>query len=235
MNPVNLAVFSVCGVIITLSTFIIVQDARKRRKRAAILERDEKTNAYCNRVNATMQNVALMLFAYMARTAMALPIRTGRILDEHEIALLPIQYEYEYKGKSPFAQRTSNTAIFKFRELGITIRRTATTNDVVLSIEVPAQGFGWVCLIGDNTTLLSAINNFERLMQKREVPPDLSELLPKDGAWLCRLAHISTTDYKWLLAEAAKPATKVTEEEVAMYDEHLRLLYVDLRNTLLTN
>ena len=58
----------------------------------------------------------------------------------------------------------------------------------------------------------------------------------KDGvAWLCRLAHISTTDYKWLLAEAAKPATKVTEEEVAMYDEHLRSLYVELENTLLTN
>ena len=52
-----------------------------------------------------------------------------------------------------------------------------------------------------------------------------------------RLAYASlcALDYKWLLAEAAKPATKVTEEEVAMYDEHLRSLYVELENTLLTN
>ena len=235
MEPMNIGVLVVGVILIALSVFLVVRDQRKRERNKKLAARREKATRYSDMVDHAMEDVCTMLFTYMARTALTLPTRTGRHIDEHEAALLPIQYEYDYKGKYPYAQRTSNSAIFHFNELGMTIRRTATIMDVTMEVDVPGQNFNWIHLVGNNTTLLSAVNNFERLMQRREVPPDLSELLPRDAAWMCRLAHISTTNYKWLLVEADAKGSKVTQAELDLYKEHLRLLYIDLKNTLMTN
>ena len=235
MEPMNIGVLVVGVILIALSVFLVVRDQRKRERNKKLAARREKAARYSDLVDHAMEDVCTMLFTYMARTALTLPTRTGRHIDEHEAALLPIQYEYDYKGKYPYAQRTSNSAIFYFGELGMHIRRTATIMDVTMEVDVPGQNFNWIHMVGNNTTLLSAVNNFERLMQKREVPPDLSELLPRDAAWMCRLAHISTTNYKWLLVEADAKGSKVTQAELDLYKEHLRLLYIDLKNTLMTN
>ena len=235
MEPMNIGVLVVGVVLIALSVFLVVRDQRKRTHNKKLAARREKATRYSDMVDHAMEDICTMLFTYMARTALTLPTRTGRHIDEHEAALLPIQYEYDYKGKYPYAQRTSNSAIFYFGELGMHIRRTATIMDVTMEVDVPGQNFNWIHMVGNNTTLLSAVNNFERLMQKREVPPDLSELLPRDAAWMCRLAHISTTNYKWLLVEADAKDSKVTQAELDLYKEHLRLLYIDLKNTLMTN
>ena len=234
MEPMNVGVMVVGVVLIALSVFLVVQDQRKRERNKKPAARREKATRYSDMVDHAMEDVCTMLFTYMARTALTLPTRTGRHIDEHEAALLPIQYEYDYKGKYPYAQ-TSNSAIFYFGEPVMHIRRTATNMDVTMEVDVPGQNFNWIHMVGNNTTLLSAVNNFERLMQKREVPPDLSELLPRDAAWMCRLAHISTTNYKWLLVEADAKGSKVTQAELDLYKEHLRLLYIDLKNTLMTN
>ena len=235
MEPMNIGVLVVGVILIALSVFLVVRDQRKRTYNEKLAARREKATRYSDMVDHAMEDVVAMLFTYMARTALTLPTRTGRHIDEHEAALLPIQYEYDYKGKYPYAQRTSNSAIFYFGELGMHIRRTATIMDVTVEVDVPGQNFNWMHMVGNNTTLLSAVNNFERLMQKREVPPDLSELLPRDAAWMCRLAHISTTNYKWLLVKADAKGSKVTQAELDLYSEHLRLLYIDLKNTLMTN
>ena len=235
MEPMNVGVLVVGVILIALSVFLVVRDQRKRTYNEKLAARREKATRYSDMVDHAMEDVVAMLFTYMARTALTLPTRTGRHIDEHEAALLPIQYEYDYKGKYPYAQRTSNSAIFYFGELGMHIRRTATIMDVTVEVDVPGQNFNWMHMVGNNTTLLSAVNNFERLMQKREVPPDLSELLPRDAAWMSRLAHISTTNYKWLLVKADAKGSKVTKEELDLYQQHLRLLYIDLKNTLMTN
>ena len=79
------------------------------------------------------------------------------------------------------------------------------------------------------------MHNFEKLIAKKEVPPDLSELLPRDKGWMCRLAHVSSDHTKWDLMESYNPGSSVNLEDLQSYVEHLRLLHVDLKNTLLTN